>query len=767
MTLDFPTVAQAALRTAPGLLTHWLPGGRFHGAEYDVRNPTRNDQSPGNFRINTQTGKWSDFATGDKGGDLISLRAFLDGISQHDAAEAIAHDLGMNGYEPDPVIADFLASLRRKNPKPSQEETCVLPVPENAPPAPLVAGQAIWTYLDQAGRLLGYITRIDKQNGGKDFFPLTYWPSGWQSKSWPRPRPLYNQPALNASDAPVLVVEGEKTAEAAIALFPDFVVVTWPGGSNSAGHADWTLLTGRRVWLLPDADDPGVKAMTSAATALQRVASEIYQATLPADLPCGWDVADWNRPVDQARAWLDGLKWETLKAPDVQDDRFADELRRANGQGPQYQVRAISSYQPEIIPVPMLARLEAEILRRAPMQHPVAAQQTALAIAARIAGRQCVTTANDPAHLYIGLAAPSVGYLRGYLSMTYTLMEQVGLQKSVRNQRLSAIVQVQKQLWHQPASLYLSNEWGVLLQFSKRQPAGHLEQTLGLISDLWEAPVLVLDTEGMKIKDADSEAQQIIRNPHLTILAALSHDHLSTAIKLSEMGRGALEQIQYWILEDDDFVAFDPDTFHAKEPWPADLVEEIKRLSAYHVATGGNLAGLMGPSVPPEQVIAPFSVPVQPFYAAYDALNPQRNARALLTASRFIVRRIASVLAFWRNPAEPVVTADLLGWSTRMEVARLSSLLTRFDSLSSDDGKLSAYQKVLDLITAEKTKGARGSDLVSGCWAYRALADDKREALIKQMLCDDAIVEVQPESKPGARRKALVYVAKAFVREVK
>jgi hypothetical protein len=35
------------------------------------------DQNPGSFSINVRTGRWADFATGDKGGDVISLAAYL------------------------------------------------------------------------------------------------------------------------------------------------------------------------------------------------------------------------------------------------------------------------------------------------------------------------------------------------------------------------------------------------------------------------------------------------------------------------------------------------------------------------------------------------------------------------------------------------------------------------------------------------------------------------------------------------------------------
>ena len=40
------------------------------------------------------TGRWADFASGDRGGDLISLRAFLDGSTQFEAAKVLLAELG-------------------------------------------------------------------------------------------------------------------------------------------------------------------------------------------------------------------------------------------------------------------------------------------------------------------------------------------------------------------------------------------------------------------------------------------------------------------------------------------------------------------------------------------------------------------------------------------------------------------------------------------------------------------------------------------------
>jgi hypothetical protein len=92
--LDFAAVNRAALAVLPALVARWAPGGTVHGSEYVALNPTRRDRRPGSFSINLRTGRWSDFATGDRGGDPVSLAAYIAGIGQVEAARALAHMLG-------------------------------------------------------------------------------------------------------------------------------------------------------------------------------------------------------------------------------------------------------------------------------------------------------------------------------------------------------------------------------------------------------------------------------------------------------------------------------------------------------------------------------------------------------------------------------------------------------------------------------------------------------------------------------------------------
>ena len=93
--LDFRAINRAGLASLPALLHRWLPDGWLIGHEYTALNPRRTDRRPGSFRVNINTGKWADFATGDKGGDVVSLAAYLSGAGQGEAARALADMLGV------------------------------------------------------------------------------------------------------------------------------------------------------------------------------------------------------------------------------------------------------------------------------------------------------------------------------------------------------------------------------------------------------------------------------------------------------------------------------------------------------------------------------------------------------------------------------------------------------------------------------------------------------------------------------------------------
>ncbi|MDO8409371.1 MAG: DUF927 domain-containing protein [Phenylobacterium sp.] len=202
-------------------------------------------------------------------------------------------------------------------PKPAAskpEGVPVLPVPDDAPP-PLSRHSrhgepaAIWTYRDGGGRTLGHVARFNLADGSKVVLPLTLTRDGrglrWAWKAFADPRPLYGLHALaSRPGAPVLVVEGEKTTDAAGERLAGFVAVSWAGGSKAVNKADWRALAGRDVVIWPDADAPGRKAAQDVARlAASAGALTVVVVDPPAYLPEGWDLADeWPEGFGQAKA---------------------------------------------------------------------------------------------------------------------------------------------------------------------------------------------------------------------------------------------------------------------------------------------------------------------------------------------------------------------------------------------------------------------------------------------------------------------------------
>jgi hypothetical protein len=97
--IAFKRIVDTALNHSGTIIRRWLPDGGRQGHEWVSLNPTRPDKRRGSFKVNLITGRWSDFATGDGGGDLVSLAAYLFRLSQAEAALRLAEMLGIDGHD--------------------------------------------------------------------------------------------------------------------------------------------------------------------------------------------------------------------------------------------------------------------------------------------------------------------------------------------------------------------------------------------------------------------------------------------------------------------------------------------------------------------------------------------------------------------------------------------------------------------------------------------------------------------------------------------
>lgn len=306
----FKKVAAAALARFDEVMD-WLglSGGKNTGREYLPLNPKRDDHKPGSLSINRDKGAWMEGATGDRGGDLVSLAAYMFDCGNGDAAERLAQHLGVDvparqkraGSNAKGAGDTSTASAPAKPASTPPRQTggagdgvCVMPVPADAPAAPALHPRhgkpaARWVYVDLAGAVMFHHCRFEPAGERKQFAPLSLWkmPGGrlvWKWKAPSEPRPLLGLDRLAALPAaPVVVAEGEKARDAAALLLPDAVAMAWQGGANAVDKADWQALAGRVVWLWADADEAGTKAMQKVATRLQEIgAAEVGRVNLAA-----------------------------------------------------------------------------------------------------------------------------------------------------------------------------------------------------------------------------------------------------------------------------------------------------------------------------------------------------------------------------------------------------------------------------------------------------------------------------------------------------
>lgn len=283
-----------------------LPGGKCQNNEYVVKNPRRADNNAGSFSINVTNGKWSDFATGDKGKDLISLTAYIKGILPLEACFEIGVPRPVKSNTNDIAKSDLNAPTEAEEEeeieyteKEIQEHIASLNKDINEENSSIIKQEVIkdssfcedtkitppditendvayhnkkfgclpstyYKYTDELGTTAFYIVRWDYIEDGKEKkAPLPYVfdteKGKWMSRGYKAPNPLYNLVELTSRpDVPVIVVEGEKTAEAAKGLFPDYVVTTSSGGCQGTKKTDWSVLQGRDVIISYDNDEAGV-----------------------------------------------------------------------------------------------------------------------------------------------------------------------------------------------------------------------------------------------------------------------------------------------------------------------------------------------------------------------------------------------------------------------------------------------------------------------------------------------------------------------------
>jgi 5S rRNA maturation endonuclease (ribonuclease M5) len=134
----------------------------------------------------------------------------------------------------------------------------------------------VWRVRNHSGELKGLHLRFDRPGGDKEC--LWKRPSGeWGLNGTPlSAMPLYRSEHARdwPEDVPVIVVEGEKAADALAEIYPA-TLGTVTGAGKTPGPEPLEVLRDKQVILWADNDEEGRTHMRRVAEALQGVAAEV------------------------------------------------------------------------------------------------------------------------------------------------------------------------------------------------------------------------------------------------------------------------------------------------------------------------------------------------------------------------------------------------------------------------------------------------------------------------------------------------------------
>lgn len=418
------------------------------------------------------------------------------------------------------------------------------------------------------------------------------------------------------------------------------------------------------------------------------------------------------------------------------------------------------------MPVTTLNEIVAWCTESAAQTHVLASQAAALAVMSACASRRYVSEHGDPAHLFIGVMAPTVSQVRYALHAVETHLMQAGLRSMVRGQRFTSPAQLYASILRNPSTAYLSDDWGDQLRFARRQPSGLLEQALSILSGrVYAGQTIALDNWaelGLKPDRAQSHQPTLYR-PSMTLLATVAQQQMAGLFRKSEFARGALDSMLLVPAIDAEWI----DRPAGRVPeLPAAALEVMRALRGFEPGQTEPAMDQLTNSLAlqePTPIVVRFVADIQSVERVWieRASRMPLSARALAMGARKTMRRMCTAMAAWANPREPIVSQEILAWCNAFVGECLQVSMAEFELLGADDDdKPDAYQYLLDVITRCGPMGTPKRDLPRLCKQYRKLDQEARGKLLDTMVSDRAIYTV-----PTMSGRGLNYVASRFVLE--
>src|SRR5260370_3266990 len=209
-------MAAKLLERSERVCRYLLPMGRKDGNEWLVG--SIDGEKGKSLKVNLKKGVWSDFAGQPGGSDLLALWAFKRGVKMHVALDEAAEWLGVAkpkttpAWVPTATPAQLEAAVTCELLEIAQQHrTDEARTDEDELWWRKVRSTKRWDYFDADGELWVTVCRFERP-GEKVIRPWNHKLEDWK---WPEgPRPLFNLQQIRTAPDPILLVEGEKCADA-------------------------------------------------------------------------------------------------------------------------------------------------------------------------------------------------------------------------------------------------------------------------------------------------------------------------------------------------------------------------------------------------------------------------------------------------------------------------------------------------------------------------------------------------------------------------
>ena len=390
------------------------------------------------------------------------------------------------------------------------------------------------------------------------------------------------------------------------------------------------------------------------------------------------------------------------------------------------------------------------------VNYPDASRMAAVQLACLAASRRYVGDNGEGCHVYFGLSSVSVGMIRYTVNALQTILTQAGMRQLFSSSRKSTVGIIHDHLIKRPAHLYCVEDFGKMLQQSKKQFGnGSMEHALDTLGSIYSKSILQIDQDDLAKKDTPEN--RVVYSPSLSMLGLISQDQMTGIMRKSEIGSGLMVNMLMAICDESTAI-----THSDVQPIfiPQWLNHQLAVMRGFHPSDRKpdmtfDFKDDRG-DFPAIQIIVPMAKT-----AAHDAIimslaKGQKNIMPMLHGARITMRRIAIALAAWNNPSAPVVTPEIMAWAASFVITHAKRFIDEFGiSETEDDGKLSTSQKVLKIIVDKGIDGASVEDM-RYCRQFKDMPKDSKRALIELMEDNEDIQFV----KIGAKKR---YVAKRFI----